>query len=194
MPTARFDAWRGNFAHALNAVSSQPKMLEHEGELEAILAAAERAARGEGAVVFVEAPAGMGKSRLLEAGCHEADQRGFQLLRARGGELEQDFAYGVVRQLLERRLMTASTSEREALLKGAAELAGPAIGLGSEALQGGAPDPSFGVAHGLYWLVSNPRRAGAAAAERRRRPLGRRPHAALPALSVRGHMRGRRYR
>jgi len=26
MPTARFDAWRGNFAHALNAVSSQPKM------------------------------------------------------------------------------------------------------------------------------------------------------------------------
>jgi len=86
-------------------------MLEREGELEAIVEAAERGARGEGAVVFVEAPAGMGKSRLLEAGCHEADQRGFQLLRARGGELEQDFAYGVVRQLLERRLTTASEEE-----------------------------------------------------------------------------------
>ncbi len=136
-------------------MSSQPKLLEREGELEAIVAASERAARGEGAVVFVEAPAGMGKSRLLEAGCHEADQRGFLALRARGGELEQDFAYGVVRQLLERRLTAASEEEREALLKGAAELASPAIGLGSEALQGGAPDPSFGVAHGLYWLVSN---------------------------------------
>ena len=123
-------------------------MLEHEGELEAILAAAERAARGEGAVVFVEAPAGMGKSRLLEAGCHEADQRGFQLLRARGGELEQDFAYGVVRQLLERRLTTASEKEREALLKGAAELAGPAIGLGPKRSRVARPTPHSGLPTG----------------------------------------------
>ncbi len=89
-------------------------LLEREGELEIIAAAAERGARGDGALVFIEAAAGMGKSRLLEAGCHEADRRGFELLRSRGGELEQDFAYGVVRQLLERRLMTGSGDERQA--------------------------------------------------------------------------------
>lgn len=133
----------------------QQELLEREAELEAIVGAAERAAGGEGALVVIEAAAGMGKTRLLEAGCHAADERGVQLLRARGGELERDFAYGVVRQLLERRLLGSSAAERDALLKGAAELAGPAIGVDPQPQAGASTDLSFSVAHGLYWLVSN---------------------------------------
>jgi DNA-binding CsgD family transcriptional regulator/predicted negative regulator of RcsB-dependent stress response len=133
----------------------QQELLEREAELEAIIGAAERAAGGEGALVVIEAAAGMGKTRLLEAGCHAADERGVELLRARGGELERDFAYGVVRQLLERRLLGSSAAERDALLKGAAELAGPAIGVDPQPQAGASTDLSFSVAHGLYWLVSN---------------------------------------
>ncbi|MDQ3645156.1 MAG: AAA family ATPase, partial [Actinomycetota bacterium] len=139
----------------MTAVTFQEELLEREAELEAIAAAAERAADGEGALVVIEAAAGMGKTRLLEAGWHAADERGLELLRARGGELEQDFAYGVVRQLLERRLLDSSPAQRKALLKGAAELAGPAIGVGAQRSAGTTTDVSFSVAHGLYWLVSN---------------------------------------
>ncbi len=105
------------FTPALRESESQVALLERESELAEIQRAVDRAGLGDGSLVFLEGPAGIGKSRLLEAACQAADEREMTLLRARGGELEQDFAYGVVRQLLERRLMTASTKEREALQK-----------------------------------------------------------------------------
>ena len=54
-------------------------------------------------MLFEGAP-GIGKSRLLGAACEAAETLGVQVLRARGGELERDFSYGVVRQLFETRL------------------------------------------------------------------------------------------
>jgi hypothetical protein len=95
---------------------------EHLGLVERLLL---EAREGRGALVLFEGPAGIGKSRLLGAACEEAEALGLQVLRARGGELERDFSYGVVRQLFEPRLATFSQDERAQLLVGAARLAAP---------------------------------------------------------------------
>ena len=62
---------------------------------------------------MVEGPAGIGKTRLLSEARREAGEAGVRVLSARGGELEQELAFGVVRQLFE-----ATVSEP--LLEGAA--------------------------------------------------------------------------
>ena len=108
---------------------------------------------GRGRMVLLEGRAGIGKTSLIELACSRAAGLGFEVLRARGSELEAGFAFGVVRQLFERRLAAAEPGERAALLAGpaaatrallAGELAGPPAG-----------DSSFAVLHGLYWLVVN---------------------------------------
>lgn len=105
--------------------------------------------------MVVEGGAGIGKSLLLEAARVRAEERGLQTLRARGGELERDFAYGVVRQLLERVTMQLSEVERAEVLSGAAALAAPALSLARSAEGATGGDAAFAVTHGLYWLVSN---------------------------------------
>lgn len=74
-----------------------------------------------------------------------------EVLRARASELERDFPFGVVRQLLEPVLAGADRNERERLLAGAAALAERVLGGFTE---GGkdAPD-AFAVLHGLYWFA-----------------------------------------
>ena len=54
---------------------------------------------GEGACAVIEAQPGIGKTAVLAAVAKSA--MGFLVLRARGGPLESDFSFGVVRQLLE---------------------------------------------------------------------------------------------
>jgi predicted ATPase len=74
-------------------------------------------------------------------------------LSARGSELEADFAFGVVRQLFERRLTGAGADERASLLVGPAAAVRPLLlGKPVEALAG---DTSFAILHGLYWLAAN---------------------------------------
>ena len=109
-------------------------------------------ARGRG-VLAVEGRAGIGKTSLVEAACSQADELGYEVLRARGSELEAGFAFGVVRQLFERRLAAAATGDREALLAGPAAAAGRL--LSGECAAELAGDGSFAVLHGLYWLVAN---------------------------------------
>ena len=55
----------------------------------------------------------------------QADMR---LLRARASDVEQEFEFGVVRQLFEGPLARADAAERESLYQGAAELASPLFG------------------------------------------------------------------
>jgi hypothetical protein len=77
-------------------------------------------------------------------------------LRARGGELERDFAYGVVRQLLEPALRDAGPDGTAELLSGAAALARPL--LSTHAPSEAAPiarDHAYAVLHALYWLCAN---------------------------------------
>ena len=125
-------------------------LLERGGELARIEQAIAALGEGYGGVLVIEGAAGIGKSTLLQAVCEHAAGQGLQTLTARGSELERGFGFGVVRQLLETRLVRAGESERAELLAGAARLAGPVLGLG-----GGGVGDSFAALHGLYWLVAN---------------------------------------
>jgi DNA-binding CsgD family transcriptional regulator len=114
--------------------------------------------------VVVEGPAGIGKTALLTAARIAAADGGMRVLRARGTELERDFAFGVVRQLFEPSLAEASEVERADLLQAAAGVAAGILELpGAPAADGphsSAVDPSFAILHGLYWLCANLAAAG----------------------------------
>jgi DNA-binding CsgD family transcriptional regulator len=115
---------------------------------------------GRGRALVFEGPAGIGKTALLAAGRRAAEDEGFRVLRARGAELEREFSFGVVRQLVEPLLADGCGGERAALLEGPAGLAARLLDLpgapGSNAEPAPlAPDPSFAVLHGLYWLCAN---------------------------------------
>ena len=126
-------------------------LLERDGELSRIDRVISAVLRGHGGLLIIEGAAGMGKTALLQAVGEQAAAAGMQTLTARARELERDFGFGVVRQLLEIRLVRAGDAERAELLAGAAALAAPVLGLGSVV---GGNDP-FAAVHGLYWLVAN---------------------------------------
>jgi DNA-binding CsgD family transcriptional regulator len=125
------------------------RLRERERELAAVGVLLER--RGE--MLLLEGRVGIGKTSLVEAACARARELGHEVVRARGSELESGFAFGVVRQLFERRLAGAGRGEREALLAGPAAAARPL--LSGELAAQPAGDGSFAVLHGLYWLVVN---------------------------------------
>lgn len=136
-------------------VAEGPTLLERESELAALHAYVESAASGAGRLIAIEGRAGIGKTRLLAEARAIAAQAGVAVLHARAGELEQDFAYGIVRQLFEPLLAAATSDERAELLGGAAALAGA---LFDDVAIGGADDDtdvSFSMLHGLYWLAAN---------------------------------------
>ena len=128
------------------------KLLERAPHLQRIEGLLEAARGGGGAVLAIEGPAGIGKTELLKAASARAATSGFQVLRARAGHLEADIAFGVARSLLERRVAEAGARERAVLLRGAARLAGPVLGLGYKP---GLAGDSAAALHGLYWLCSN---------------------------------------
>jgi DNA-binding CsgD family transcriptional regulator len=135
-------------------------LLERDRELERIGVCLQRARQGRGGALVVEGPAGIGKTVLLAAARDAAEGEGFRVLRARGAELEREFAFGVVRQLVEPVVAGASEEERSQLLDGppgvAARLLGlPGLGDGVATAAAITPDPSFAVLHGLYWLCAN---------------------------------------
>jgi DNA-binding CsgD family transcriptional regulator len=132
------------------AGGSPPPLIERTAELTALGDAIARVESGRGAVVVLEAAAGLGKTALLEHGGRLATGAGFELRRAAPGPLERDFPYGVVRALLEGPLRLASARERTRLLDGAA---GDAVRL---LLGGGAPGDvsTTVVAHSMFWLCS----------------------------------------
>jgi AAA ATPase domain len=135
-------------------------LLERDRELERMGECLRRAGQGRGGALVVEGPAGIGKTVLLAVARQTAEAAGFTVLRARGAELEREFAFGVVRQLVEPVLAGAARPERSQLLEGppglAARLLGlPGLGDDMAAAAPIAPDPSFAVLHGLYWLCAN---------------------------------------
>jgi DNA-binding CsgD family transcriptional regulator len=129
-------------------------LLDRERELDRLGARLEAASRAEGSLVIVEGLPGLGKTSLLRAATLEAQRRGFEVARARGAQLEGDWPFGVVRQLLEPALRRRSAEERSALLDGAAGLAAGVV-LGESAGESAAVDATSGTLHGLYWLCAN---------------------------------------
>jgi DNA-binding CsgD family transcriptional regulator/Tfp pilus assembly protein PilF len=136
------------------AVVATGVLLERETELERLSNRIDSAFEGGGATLAVEGEAGIGKSALLAETVRLAGDRGMSVLRARGGQLEREFAYGLVRQLLEPPLARATARERELLLGGAARLATPALWL-AEPGPPSSGDSGQAVLHGLYWLSAN---------------------------------------
>jgi DNA-binding CsgD family transcriptional regulator len=135
-------------------------LLERDQELERIGACLQRARLGHGEALVVDGPAGIGKTIVLASGRDVAESGGFRVLRARGAELEREFAFGVVRQLVEPVIAGVSDEERRRLLDGPPGVAARLLGLpgpGDELATTTpiAPDPSFAVLHGLYWLCAN---------------------------------------
>src|SRR5688500_16138587 len=106
-------------------VRTDVPLLEREAELAELQAAVEAACAGTGRLVFVEGPAGIGKTRLVHAVRERAEAAGMRVLAARGSELERDFAFGVVRQLFEPAVRAAD----ERLLAGTARPAAAVFGV-----------------------------------------------------------------
>jgi DNA-binding CsgD family transcriptional regulator len=139
------------------AVAGRP-LLERSAELARIEAALAEARLGRGRFVVVEGPAGIGKTALLAAARAAASAAEMRVLRSRGTELEREFAFGVVRQLVEPPLAEASEPERAELLQSAAGLAASLLGLPGAPAEAAPPpgiDPSFAILHGLYWMCAN---------------------------------------
>jgi DNA-binding NarL/FixJ family response regulator len=121
-------------------MSATTALLEREDELAAVGELLDAARAGAGGVMTIEGEAGAGKTTLLATAGQQATEREMVVLRARGGEYERDFPYGVVRQ------------RRVELLSGSAALAAPVFEARAAGRDAGEP---FAVQHGLYWLVAN---------------------------------------
>ena len=135
-------------------LDSGSQLLEREHELASLDRAVHGALAGSSALVVVEGPAGIGKSRLVAETRRRASEAGLAVLSARGGELEREFPFGIVRQLFEPRL--ADEELRSRVLAGAAQSAAPVFDLpGEPAGDDLGGEGAFVSLHGLYWLTVN---------------------------------------
>src|SRR4051812_21822711 len=146
---------RGFQMMANQVTQSAAPLLEREAELAAVEAMLGAAQSGDGRLVVVEGSAGMGKTRLLAEARTLAVAAEFEVLTARGGELEGQFAFGIVRQLFEAPLATATPELRAELLAGAAGLSASLFTSAPTSSSGDAAESSFAMLHGLYWLAAN---------------------------------------
>jgi len=124
------------------------RLLERVDERRALADAMRATRQGEGRIVIVEGPAGVGKTALLDAFRAEAAD-GATLAVARGAELESEFAFGVVLQLLGP--LVGGGADRTPF-EGAAALARP---LFERAEIESGRDAIFPLLHGLHWLCAN---------------------------------------
>ena len=129
-------------------------LLEREAELALVEQVLAATSRGQGSLLLVQGPAGIGKSRLLEAARRQAGGLGFQVLHARAGEMEREFPHGVVRQLYEPLLASRDEEARTGLFAGAAHLARSLLAHGGPQGASAGQDASATL-HGLYWLTVN---------------------------------------
>src|SRR5262245_13725512 len=142
----------GGAADRAAGASVSGHLLERDRELRVLKRAIADAATGTAELVLIEGPAGIGKSRLVAEARVTAAASGLTVLAARGSELERDFPFGVVRQLLEPRL--ADIASRKRILSGAANATGPIFDLPGAQGELGA-ESTFAALHGLYWMVVN---------------------------------------
>lgn len=109
------------------AMTEHPELLERDAQLAQLRGSLAEASGGRGGATLVLAGAGLGKTALVRAAERMAVDAGFTLLSARGGELEREMSFGIVRQLFEHTLVGLGGAEREMVLAGAARLALPAV-------------------------------------------------------------------
>jgi len=81
----------------LVALSALGVLRERENELETLRDGLDRACAGEGTLMLIEGPAGVGKTELAREARAAAARTEILAVTARGSELEQSFGFGVVR-------------------------------------------------------------------------------------------------
>ncbi|MFI8829264.1 AAA family ATPase [Streptomyces sp. NPDC053431] len=148
-------------------MANAKNLLERTPQIEVLTTHVKRLTTGAGAALAVEGMPGIGKSRLLSEASSIARAMGIQVLSARGTELEREFAYGLVRQLFETHLVSATPEQHDKFLSGPAAQARELFPLGtqwnSSHLDPGSPSPSngaevrgdFPLLNGLFWLLVN---------------------------------------
>ncbi len=127
------------------------ELIERAREVNALRSALGEAVAGHGQIALITGPAGIGKSRLLTEIRRLAAEAGVTVYSARSSDLEQQFGFGVVRQLFERAVREAA-AEQPLLTDAAAR----AAGIFEPAAAGTTPigdDAAFALLHGLYWLT-----------------------------------------
>ena len=122
------------------------ELVERDAELAEIRALLARARAGDGGVLVLQGPPGIGKTALLDAAATTAS--GVSVLRARGGEVERDLGFGLVRELFEPVMRAAPAASRRRWLSGAASAASAVL---EDTREGEADIAS--VTFGLYWLL-----------------------------------------
>ena len=95
-------------------------LLERSFEMSVIAEAFEVALAGEGTVVLIEGPAGIGKTSLVEAAVREADRLGARPMNARPSPLDREVAWNVVRQLFASTLDDVLTGSEPEVRRGRA--------------------------------------------------------------------------
>lgn len=137
---------------------SATPILERDAEVARVEGLMAAARSGEGGVLVIEGPAGIGNTRLLAEAEKPARRAGMRVLRAQGSELERGYAFGIARHLVEPAVLDAGRERRAALLDGAARLAAPILGLPDakpEHPGSGGDQEEYAAVHGLYWLIAN---------------------------------------
>jgi hypothetical protein len=122
------------------------ELVERDAELAEMGALVARARAGDGGVLVLQGPPGIGKTALLQAAA--ATALGVSVMRARGGEVERDLGFGLVRELFEPVMRAAPAASRRRWLSGAASAASAVLGGRGE----GEADVAS-VTFGLDWLL-----------------------------------------
>jgi DNA-binding CsgD family transcriptional regulator len=137
--------------------SNRGGLLERDEPLARIERVLASAREGRGSMLVLEGRAGIGKTAMMGIARAHAREDGMRVLAARGGQLEREYAFGVVRQLFEPALAGMGEEPRADVLHGPAGVAAGLLGL--PGARGGEPmagaDASFAALHGLYWLCAN---------------------------------------
>ena len=144
----------------MRAVQQAKMLVERDQALAVIDERLDAVAANEGSVLAIDGAAGLGKTTLLAVVRDRAVARGLRVATARGAELERDFPFGVVRQLLETCIARTTARQRHRLFEGAARLAAPVLGVPLPDGAAASPPGGFGQAvgpamHGLFWLTVN---------------------------------------
>lgn len=130
------------------------ELVERDAELAVIADLIGRAADGAASILFIEGPAGVGKTRLVDAAVELAGGKPVSVLRARCGELERSFPFGLAVQLLAPAVSRLDGEQRTALLSGTAELAAEIVDPQghSGASEVRTQEALYARLHGLYWV------------------------------------------
>ncbi|MFF7242073.1 AAA family ATPase [Streptomyces collinus] len=127
-------------------------LLERELERATIVSSIERAVQGEGGILLIEGPAGIGKSRLLLEAQRYASSADAYVLRAQNAELEKDVAFSVVRQLFDPFVKKSDPEAQNGWWSGPAANIRSVFGTADPE---STPLGDFAVLHGLFWLAAN---------------------------------------